>query len=566
MLYEPSTNPSVLARETLRQLVIHKFPPTPENYHMMYEKIAGNAVIRMDQNTVNLFSELVKELPRDTLERLRIASALEQATIDKDWLKFKTTIIRLIINTSTITDAQTKAHHRALEADFGWGETIAIILKQLEINHGTLTIAKKRESLNQVLSKYKDNPTQLHNRLLALVDSWTTIAYAPNLPIETKEPITPSSNKTINHCSTESSTSAQTIFFSESAKSSLSDQLQKLLIQLLDYIAAIQPVECALASEAKLLSRRVGVINDQQAFDEFIIRFKQFCHDLELHGEIGTQLHQKQDFIKNSLDEAKITLKQMVSCLIDSIDALSDSTGEYHDKIELYSIKINQTEDISELNQLLAVIISETKKVQSRMQNSRVDFFATRADVITAQSKIQQLESELLQMGEKIHEDHLTGILNRRGLDSAFDRESSRAIRLQKPLSIALLDIDNFKKLNDTHGHQVGDNVLVYLVEAVKEATRPDDIVARFGGEEFIILMPDTNNEQAILAISKIRRRLTKRLFLHENKRLLITFSAGVAEYQTGESQHTVIVRADEALYRAKRNGKNQVVAANVTN
>jgi diguanylate cyclase len=206
--------------------------------------------------------------------------------------------------------------------------------------------------------------------------------------------------------------------------------------------------------------------------------------------------------------------------------------------------------------------MSETKKVQARIQDSRNDFLAAREEVDAAQRKIQQLESELVQMEEKVLEDHLTGILNRRGLDDAFARESSRAERLQKPLSIAILDIDNFKLLNDTHGHKVGDDALVYLVKAIQETTRPDDIVTRFGGEEFVILLPDTNSEQAVLVITRVRRSLTKRLFLHENKRLLITFSAGLAQWQSGELQESVIARADGALYRAKKNGKNQVVVA----
>ena len=108
----------------------------------------------------------------------------------------------------------------------------------------------------------------------------------------------------------------------------------------------------------------------------------------------------------------------------------------------------------------------------------------------------------------------------------------------------ALLDIDNFKQLNDTHGHKVGDDALVYLVESVKDTTRPEDIVSRYGGEEFVILLPNTELEEAVHILSRIRRNLTKKFFLHENKRLLITFSAGVAQLQPGELQESIFKRA----------------------
>jgi len=129
-------------------------------------------------------------------------------------------------------------------------------------------------------------------------------------------------------------------------------------------------------------------------------------------------------------------------------------------------------------------------------------------------------------------------------------------------LCYALLDIDNFKQLNDAYGHTVGDDALVYLVDAVKETTRPEDIVSRYGGEEFVILLPKTTIEEAVQILSRIRRNLTKKFFLHENKRLLITFSAGVAQFQPGESPESIFKRADEALYRAKKGGKNQILTS----
>ena len=611
------TNPSVVARETLRQLVIHKFPPTPDNYHKMYEKIAGMPSNRLDYSTMKLLSELAQELPRDSPELLSIANTLEQAANDKNWHQYKATVIGLIQSaTLRLAGAQIKQSNASKQKEISWSEMIAVLLRQLEVNHGALTAAKKRESLYRVLTKFADCPSQLQSKLLALVDSWAALASVPNQPIETEEfddrlPV----KIKCDPVSVLSSSTQQVTSLQENTVRSIQDQLQELLALMLEHIAAMQLGDSTLADEAKLLAKQVRVVNTQQEFVLFIASFKQFGDKLESYGENGVRLQQgllrlfnllmdrtrellsddkwlqgqiaqlretlssqldlqvieqaehhltkimhKQCIIKYSLNETKTTLKRMVTCLVDNIETLSDSTGEYHDKIEHFSAKMNQTEDISELNQLLVEIMAETKKVQTRMRDSRNDFLAAHVEVDAAHRKIQQLESELVQMGEKVLEDHLTGILNRRGLDSAFARESSRAERLQKPLSLAILDIDNFKLLNDTHGHKVGDDVLIYLVKAIQETMRPDDIVARFGGEEFVILLPDTSSEQAELVVTRVRRSLTKRLFLHENKRLLITFSAGIAQWHSGELQENVITRADGALYRAKKNGKNQVV------
>ena len=109
---------------------------------------------------------------------------------------------------------------------------------------------------------------------------------------------------------------------------------------------------------------------------------------------------------------------------------------------------------------------------------------------------------------------------------------------------------------------QVGDDALVHISQVIKDTMRPSDSVARFGGEEFMILLPDSDAEQGTAVITRLQRELTKRFFLHDNRKLLITFSAGVASYLPGELQSAVISRADSALYRAKRAGKNRVVIA----
>jgi diguanylate cyclase len=125
-----------------------------------------------------------------------------------------------------------------------------------------------------------------------------------------------------------------------------------------------------------------------------------------------------------------------------------------------------------------------------------------------------------------------------------------------------MLDIDNFKKLNDTHGHLAGDEALIHLVQVAKEESRATDIIGRMGGEEFMIMLPNTNMEDAVMVVTRLQRALTKKFFLNANEKILITFSAGVALYEPGESQESIMDRADKALYEAKHTGKNRVCIA----
>ena len=165
-------------------------------------------------------------------------------------------------------------------------------------------------------------------------------------------------------------------------------------------------------------------------------------------------------------------------------------------------------------------------------------------------------------MSELVREDQLTGSLNRRGLDDVYEREAARADRRGTPLCAALLDLDNFKRLNDTYGHLAGDGALRHLVKVVKDTLRSMDVIARFGGEEFLILLPETTIEAAEATMTRLQRELTRHFFMHENEKVLITFSAGVALRRPHEGQSDLVKRADEAMYKAKKSGKNRVVVA----
>jgi diguanylate cyclase len=172
------------------------------------------------------------------------------------------------------------------------------------------------------------------------------------------------------------------------------------------------------------------------------------------------------------------------------------------------------------------------------------------------------LERELEEVGRLVKEDQLTSTLNRRGMDEAYAVEEARAERSGAPLAVALLDVDNFKQLNDKLGHQAGDEALKYLAQVLRQTVRPSDAVARYGGEEFVLLLPCTDHAEAVNVMTRVQRTLTRKFFLHNNERVLITFSAGVAVRLAGETRDQLIARADGAMYHAKQTGKNRVCVA----
>ena len=270
----------------------------------------------------------------------------------------------------------------------------------------------------------------------------------------------------------------------------------------------------------------------------------------------------RQGTLRHSLTEAKGAFKSMVSNFVNRLGDFSADAGEYQEKIESLSGQIQATDDLVVLGRLLEEVSSATRSVQAATQRSRDDVQQSQHQVQRAEETIRNLQSELARVSAKIREDQLTGALNRRGLEEEYERACSASERRGEPLSIALLDIDNFKALNDTHGHQTGDEALVHLAKVIKATLRPTDVVCRYGGEEFVVLLPGSGSADSVTAISRLQRELTKRFFLHDNKRLLLTFSAGVAERRRSETRDETIGRADAAMYAAKNAGKNRVVAA----
>jgi len=270
----------------------------------------------------------------------------------------------------------------------------------------------------------------------------------------------------------------------------------------------------------------------------------------------------RQGTLKQALDEARTALRDMMAALVSRLGTITTSTGTYTGKLTQYSERIRSARDLSEISAALSSLLSDTQNVHGDMSRTHDELRDAQERVDVQEKRMRELETQLAELSQRIGEDALTAALNRRGLEQQFSIEDARARRKKAPMCLAVLDIDNFKQLNDRLGHAAGDNALRHLVEVVRQVIRPTDSLARYGGEEFVILLPETTIDNAERVMVRLQRELTKRFFLHNNERVLITFSAGVAERWGEEPQQQLIERADAAMYSAKRAGKNRVERA----
>lgn len=183
-------------------------------------------------------------------------------------------------------------------------------------------------------------------------------------------------------------------------------------------------------------------------------------------------------------------------------------------------------------------------------------------DLLRETAEEARAHAELAQ--ERAVTDALTGLLNRYGLQRSLAREHAEARRYERQLACLMIDLDNFKKINDTYGHSAGDTALQQVATILIDAVRRSDMVFRYGGEEFLALLPETDLEGAAALAEKIREAASARLFGDGEHVFTLTLSVGAASLYKGESGNDMIARADLALYHAKERGRNRVARAEV--
>ncbi|MDQ5888451.1 MAG: hypothetical protein RL210_692 [Pseudomonadota bacterium] len=604
-------NPSLIARETLKQLAQRKMVPNPANYRRIYEQIAGEKEKQPDSELSEKLLKPVRELAGDNPNKRRIVKQLEDLAEEKKWDEF----VRIF-------EEQQKQLLASSQFDQPWPDLIRDLLRQWETRQRGVSSAMKKEALERVLINFGSDISLLNEKIGTMLRSWGESGQGET-GIETAElPDDAEPIELVAEVPLRQENDSQPFGLRPAV---VQPQVWNEWIELVR-----RTLECAviarlkhlpeLQQDAEALLVTLRQVYDEKTLKYFATQVKKFILRLELQNDTEDRLVEgllhllslfvdniselviddewlrgqidvvkqlvhkpvnvrqiyaaeisfkevviKQGALKKSLNEAKQTFKNMIETFVSRLGSMSAVTGDYHDKVTRYVDSIRATDDLTQLNSLLADLMNDTRTIQLDMQRSRDEMMQAKREAEAAEQRIIELEHQLEAASEKVREDHLTGALNRRGLDTAFIAEIARADREARPLSVSVIDIDNFKQLNDRLGHQAGDGALVHLVQVVKDTLRPTDVVARYGGEEFVVLLINTPLDEAQAVMTRLQRELTKRFFLHDNQKILITFSAGVTQFQPGDNQDSVIARADDAMYQAKKTGKNKVVAYTAT-
>jgi diguanylate cyclase len=245
------------------------------------------------------------------------------------------------------------------------------------------------------------------------------------------------------------------------------------------------------------------------------------------------------------------------------VGELGQHAGRFQQAAAQHAQAIGQADSLEGLTEVVKSLLADTRDVQTAVSISSGKLLAGHSQASELERQVRALEVELRRLSEEVSTDQLTQVANRRGLQLAFEAEAAQMKRdPARTLAVGLIDIDNFKKLNDSLGHAAGDQALKALAAAVRQRLRPQDHLARFGGEEFVVLLPQTDLPEAQMALTRLQRSLSEALFLHDGQEVFVTFSAGVTAWRSGEELQPALERADQGLYEAKRTGKNRTCLA----
>ena len=285
--------------------------------------------------------------------------------------------------------------------------------------------------------------------------------------------------------------------------------------------------------------------------DEFINQAKSISPD------VNKYLYQR--FIADemaALSEKMLKeLRRVIRDMSKNVKNSGCDINKHGDALENFAFKLSRSVDYQEFSKIIDAISKETRAL---VKTSR----AMKSTLELTQKELDIMKLKLKATREEATTDTLTGLTNRRGFENLIVNAISEANRSQSSLCLLMADIDHFKKINDTFGHLAGDSVLKIIANTIKDFTKGRDSVCRYGGEEFIVILPDTPIKGAVALGEKIRKFLESMNW--KNKATgeslgTITISMGISQYRLREPAESMIHRADRALYLSKDNGRNQI-------
>lgn len=500
--------PAEIAREALMQLNLRKLPPTPANYQACYNEIAHLPnVAGFPESPMRQISQALTPRNPDQAKQLGL---LDAAIGRRNWREVQEALVAFA---ASANGGASKAEHAAPARPATTEECL--------------------KNLAQVIENVAPALGNDDERFCVLMQECLQALRSPSVDVPGVEAML-------------ASFSPRLLIAAED-QAEIKAMLLKLLHLIIENIGALSLDDQWLKGQIDALLVAVMPPLTLRRLDDVERRIR--------------NVMAKQTEARSRSLEAQEEMRAMLSAFVESLSAMNQSSNAFKGKIEESARKFAQVRTIEEMTPLLKDVIETTNGMVEETRNAHDRLQILQEKVLATEAEIVNLHLELSHASALARHDPLTDVLNRKGLNEALAREIASMRRKDTPLSIALLDIDDFKRLNDQLGHEAGDKALVHLAKITRECMRPVDSVARYGGEEFVILMPDTSLDQGIQAMVRLQRALTKNFFLAEpDKKVLITFSAGVALMTAEETGEDAIKRADQAMYLAKRSGKNRVL------
>ena len=510
--------PSDIARETLKLLAVRRLSPTPANYQALYDEIAGyKSPVPFPEGPLRY---MLRVIPGQTPAQKRLLDQFEAAIAQHDWAGLQNVLVgyaKLGLHPQEISVAEPAA------PPAGHTTALALVLP----NELAEQIARMVEYTLPALDSEDVRVHMLGQQLVQFLRQ-------PEPPVSTAQLMLANFSYRLS--------------FATEDQAAIRSTLLELLHMVFENIAALSADDQWLSGQAEALMAATSQTLSLRRLDDVRLRLKDVIF--------------KQTEAKGRMVEAQEQMKELLAIFIDRLAALSRSSGHYHEQIEQCAQQLGKATTLHEITPVLKEVMVATRAMalDSRVTHGELTDLRQRTE--EKQAEMARLQQELDRVSAQARHDPLTGSLNRKGLDEAMERELARARRQGTPLCLALLDVDNFKQINDRLGHDIGDAALVHLADIVREVMRPQDMLGRYGGEEFVLVLPDTTLAQGVEAMQRLQRELSTRIFLQGHEKVLITFSAGVAEIEANETSTEALRRADQGMYLAKRSGKNRVMAA----